>query len=118
MIAPQTVQLDRALKLLFDDPLADSRTPDIAVQPNLGVIYAKITATKIAEHGGFTEPDTHVALLVASPRLHHGEVKAVVQTTQIAPTILKALGLDANELRAVQIEKTQSLPGLELDADN
>ena len=33
-----------------------------------------------------------------------------VETTQIAPTILKLLGLDPNALRAVRIEHTRVLP--------
>ena len=32
---------------------------------------------------------------------------APVETTQIAPTILELLGLDPDELKAVQIEDTQ-----------
>jgi hypothetical protein len=35
-----------------------------------------------------------------------------VQTTQIAPTILKALGLNPNALEAVKQEKTVVLPAL------
>jgi hypothetical protein len=35
-----------------------------------------------------------------------------VQTKQVAPTILKALGLDPASLQAVQKEGTQELPGL------
>jgi hypothetical protein len=34
-----------------------------------------------------------------------------VQTTQIAPTILKLLGLNPGALQAVEIEKTRILPG-------
>jgi hypothetical protein len=39
-----------------------------------------------------------------------------VETTQVAPTILAALGLDPNSLQSVQIEGTQVLPGLGLDS--
>jgi hypothetical protein len=35
-----------------------------------------------------------------------------VETTQIAPTILRLLGLNPYELQAVQIEHTQVVPGL------
>ena len=34
------------------------------------------------------------------------------ETTQIAPTILTLLGLDPNQLQAVQMEHTQVLPGI------
>jgi hypothetical protein len=35
-----------------------------------------------------------------------------VETTQIAPTILRLLGLDPDDLQAVRIEHTRVLPGL------
>jgi hypothetical protein len=53
-----------------------------------------------------------VALLVANPSLHPKAVGAKVLTTQIAPTILLALGLDPDKLQAVEIDGTHSLPGL------
>jgi hypothetical protein len=101
-----------ALQLLFPSAQEDSRAPDIVIEPELGVIYAKPNNTGIAEHGGFGEEDTHVPLLIANPGIKALEIHAAVQTTQIAPTILRLLGLDPNQLKAVQIEKTQVLPGL------
>lgn len=100
------------LALNYDDPTRDSRTPDIIVVTQTGVILAGASATKISEHGGFDEDNTHVALLVESPGLNGGVVTAPVHATQIAPTILSALGLDPNDLQAVELEKTQELPGL------
>ena len=35
---------------------------------------------------------------------------SAVETTQIAPTILRLLGLDPNALKSVRIERTQALP--------
>jgi arylsulfatase A-like enzyme len=84
------------------------------VIPRPGVIYAGATATKIAEHGGFSEDDVHVLLVVSNPQLVPGASTAAVQTTQIAPTILSMLGLDPQKLQAVQLEKTPTLPGLQL----
>jgi hypothetical protein len=108
----QKILSGQSLQLLFNDPATDPRVPNIVVIPRPGVIYAGKTATKIAEHGGFSDDDTHVLLLVASPHLAPGVVKTPVQTTQIAPTILSMLGLDPQALQAVQMEKTQVLPGL------
>ena len=108
----QEVLSGDALKLLFNDPTKDSRSPDIVVVPEQGVIYTGSTA-KIAEHGGFNEDDTHVSLLIANPDLKKGNVYTPVQTTEIAPTILHLLHLDPNKLIAVQIEHTQILPGFE-----
>lgn len=96
------------LDLLFG-PL-DERRPDIAIEPRAGVIYTKPSATKIAEHGGFADDDTHVALLVANPRLRPRTVTAPVANVQVAPTILRALGLPTDQLAAVDIEGTQTLP--------
>src|SRR6185312_13246838 len=101
-----------SLQLLFPDPKKDSRVPDIIIEPEFGVIYAKPTFTGIAEHGGFVDEDTHVPLLISNPALKSQEVHAAVHTPQIAPTILRLLGLDPNSLGAVRIEKTEVLPGL------
>jgi len=94
----------------FGDATKDSRVPDIIVQPMNGVIYTKPTATKIAEHGGMGEDDTHVALLLSNPAMAAAEVKDPVTNTQVAPTILAALGLDPNALQAVKAEGTKALP--------
>jgi len=99
-----------SLQLRYNNPLQDSRTPDILVEPDYGVIYTG--GSKIAEHGGISEDDTHVALLVSSPCLKEAEIKSPVTTMQIAPTILKALGLNPHDLQAVQMECTRVLPGL------
>jgi len=75
------------------------------------VIYT--SGSKIAEHGGFNPDDVHVALLVSYPNLPGANVTSSVATTQIAPTILNALGLNPSELEAVQLEHTLALPGFE-----
>jgi hypothetical protein len=99
------------LSLPFQDPATDSRTPDIIGIARVGVIYTG--GSKIAEHGGFNEDDTHVALIVANAGLGQSVVSAAVTTTQIAPTILQALGLDPSALDAVRMEGTTVLPGLQ-----
>ena len=99
------------LTLYFNDPLSDPRTPDIIVAPNVGVIYTGGTG-KVAEHGGFAEDDRHVMLLVSNPKIKASTFLDQVETRQIAPTILKALGLDPTQLIAVQKEFTETLPGL------
>jgi hypothetical protein len=49
---------------------------------------------------------------VSHPDLKTSSINTAVATTQIAPTILKALGLEPRELEAVRLEGTQVLPGL------
>jgi arylsulfatase A-like enzyme len=94
-------------------PNGDSRTPDIIITPNIGVVYTG-GKKKVAEHGGFAHDDTNVMLLVSNPSFSSATVDTAVETAQIAPTILSALGLDPDALQAVQKEGTQVLPGLEL----
>src|ERR1700691_4667435 len=93
-------------------PGQDPRTPDIIVTPNVGVTYSGST-TMIADHGGFTHDDTNVMLLVAHPSFTAQTVSAETQTTQVAPTILQALGLDPSALDAVRAEGTSVLPEVE-----
>jgi len=100
-----------SLTLQFNDPLIDSRTPDIIVAPNVGVIYTGGTA-KVAEHGGFAYDDRNVLLIVSNPSYKRSTFNDQVETRQIAPTIVKALGLDPNLLSAVKSEHTETLPGL------
>jgi hypothetical protein len=99
------------LKLKFNDPLTDSRTPDIIVQPVYGTIYTKSSSNKVAEHGGFSVGDTNVGLILSNPVLNQGlVVKTPVLTSQVAATILKALGIDPDELESVRKEGIAVLP--------
>jgi predicted AlkP superfamily pyrophosphatase or phosphodiesterase len=99
------------LKLKFNDPAHDSRTPDIIVQPVYGTIYTTSTK-KNSEHGGFSYGDTNVGLIVSNPELQASTLKTPVATSQVAVTILQALGIDPKSLKSVQVEKTVELPGL------
>jgi hypothetical protein len=89
----------------------DPRTPDIVVQPNVGVVYTG-SLKKQEEHGGFAHDDTNVIMLVSNPSLKSRTVSAFVETAQVAPTILRLLGLDPRALDAVREEGTVILPGL------
>lgn len=98
------------LKLKFNNPLHDSRTPDIIVQPVYGTIYTKASKNKVAEHGGLSFGDTNVGLIVSNPALSARVVKTPVLTSQVAATILKSLDIDPKELQAVRIEGIHALP--------
>jgi hypothetical protein len=100
-----------AIGQMFNLPSADPRTPDIIVTPNIGVTYAG-SPKKLAEHGGFSHDDTNVMMLLSNPSFSPKTVTSPVETMQVAPTILKALGLDPNKLQSVQQEHTQVLPDL------
>jgi len=82
------VMAGEELKLKFRDPLADSRTPDIIVQPLYGTIYTGAAKNKVAEHGGFSFGDTNVGLIVSNRAIDPQIVKTPVLTSQVAATIL------------------------------
>jgi hypothetical protein len=96
---------------LFNGQLAGNPTrhPDIIVSPALGVVYAAANS-KLCDHAGFHEQDLHVAMVVAGPKVHAGTVTTPVSLRQVAPTILKALGLKKRALDAVRLEHTKALP--------
>jgi len=91
------------------EPGEDPRSPEIIVTPNVGVTYSGSTSM-IGDHGGFAHDDTNVMLLVSNPGFKARTVSAVVATRQVAPTIVKALGLDPRALDAVRAEGTPVLP--------
>ncbi len=100
--------LDRpSLIPLYGDPFENSRVPDFVAVTDHGVICTG--GSKLSEHGGFSDDDRNVALLLSSPRIKPAIGEALSYTTQIAPTILAALGLDPNRLKAVREEHTQVL---------
>ncbi len=95
----------------FGVPVSDPRHPDVFGRVQVGVVYT--TGTKIAEHGGDNPADRDVALVVYAPgAVRRSLSDRWVGTTQVAPTILRLLGLDPNALQAVQIEGTRVLPGI------
>jgi len=101
-----------SLFLNYNDPTQDPRTPDIIVTPNVGVTYSGSHA-KQAEHGGFAHDDTNVVLLLSNPSFKPRTVSAGVGTAQVAPTILRALGISPSALDAVRAEGTSVLPAVQ-----
>jgi arylsulfatase A-like enzyme len=95
----------------FGVPYSDPHHPDVFGISQVGTIYT--TGSKIAEHGGDNAGDRDVPLVVYAPgNVQAGRSDQWVETTEIAPTVLKLLGLDPNQLQAVQEEGTQVLPGI------
>ena len=92
----------------YEDPYHNTRVPDFIALTDHGVICT--SGSKLAEHGGFSQDDRNVALLVSSPKIEHAQTVADrTYTTQIAPTILQALGLDPHSLQSVREEGAQVL---------
>lgn len=92
----------------YNSPLSDPRTPDIILKVNTGVIFTG--GTKIAEHGGLNEDDVHTALLLSMDGMQGAVVKTATTNQQVAPTIIRALGLDPSSLDAVREEQITVLP--------
>jgi|tagenome__1003787_1003787.scaffolds.fasta_scaffold20982894_5 hypothetical protein len=111
-IGAGTITSGPAVEALFGGQLAGNptRIPDIVVQPANGVVYAAPNA-KLVDHGSGSAEDTHVPLVVVNPANQAGvSLNCPVSLRQVAPTILKALGLKPKLLDAVRLEGTKSLP--------
>jgi len=100
----------------FGTSESDARYPDIFGLVTTGVVYTG-GKSKLAEHGGASADDRDVPLVVSTVGASGDRddnrsrtVDSTVETTQIAPTILKLLGLDPKQLQAVRIEGTHVLP--------
>jgi hypothetical protein len=94
----------------FHVAVGDSRVPDVFGISQYGVVYTGGKG-KIAEHGGANPQDRAVPLIVSGAGVGHEEViSSPVETTSIAPTIARLLGLNPNALQAVRIEHTPALP--------
>ena len=95
---------------LFGAPIGDSHAPDLVGIAQHGVVYTG-NVKKISEHGGAAADDRDVPLVVSGAAVDHGQVNvSQVLTTRIAPTILRLLGLNPEELQAIHTEHTQALP--------
>ena len=90
----------------------DDRAPDLIVQYKPGVVLS--SSNKRSEHGGFSEDDSHIALVLSGAlpaNLQGTTVTDQLLDTQLAPTMLEALGLDPSLLQGAVIDGTTALPG-------
>ena len=107
------ISVTHTRKTGFGAPINNPFVPDIIVQPDLGIIYTT-SKKKVEEHGGLSADDRNVACFVSSPRLGNArKFTQRVSTTQVAPLILEALGIDSGELEGVRAEGTKILPGFD-----
>jgi hypothetical protein len=100
------------LRLIMNSADEDSRMPDLILQPQAGVIWMRKGDDRPQMHGGFSDEQNHVALLVSGRQLTGRVDKTPVPTTQIAPLILRILGMEKMDLRALHQEHTPALPGI------
>jgi hypothetical protein len=127
----QAFQLLRSLKNSQSDTgidriipgnyLVDPRVPSLTITVQPGILYGDPSSPKRAEHGGYSDDDTHTALIVGSgglpPNFGGTTQPAKASNTQIAVTALQALGLNSDALQGAKAEGTTLLPGLGLSSD-
>ncbi len=105
-----TVYAGAAAAGYFKVQPGDPRVPDVFGISQYGTVFTGGHA-KIAEHGGANPQDRDVPLVVSGAPVGGRDSSAQpVETTQIAPTILKLLGLNPAYLMSVNIEHTRTLP--------
>ena len=100
------------LTLTLNSPMKDSRTPDIILQPEFGVLWTTQDDGASAAHGGMLDEETHVALLVSGSQLTGRYDPTYVPTTQLGPLLLRALGMEKFDLQALHLEHSPALPGI------
>jgi hypothetical protein len=104
-----TVFAGSAAAKFFGVPAGDPRVPDLFGIVQHGVVYTG-GKSKIAEHGGVDPQDRNVPIVLAGAGVDGAQtLREPVETTHIASTILRLLGLNPRELQAVQREHTPSL---------
>jgi hypothetical protein len=108
----QEIYWDGRPSLTLGSPAKDSRMPDIILQPRAGVIWTPQDTHALMFHGGMLDQDTHVALMLSGVPLTGRSDPTYVPTTQLAPLLLRALGIEKFDLRALHVEHSPALPGI------
>ncbi len=99
------------LKLIMNTAKEDSRMPDVILEPQAGVVWSK--GGQWPEHlGGFSDDENHVAMLISGRQLTGRVDKTPVPTGQVAPLILRILGMEKLDLQALHHEHVPALPGI------
>ena len=100
------------IALRFNLPAQDSRMPDLILVPREGVVWTEAKNGDGQLPAGFGEKDAHVPLLISGAQLTPRLDKTMVPTSQAAPLILRALGMEKFDLEALRREHTPALPGI------
>lgn len=111
LLGIQDVLAGTRLSLTLNSPQMDSRMPDIVLQGNYGVRWT-VEPAELETAGGWLDEETHVALLVSGTQLTGRRDPTWVPITQVAPLLLRALGMEKFDLLALHIEHSPALPGI------
>ena len=108
----QDIYYGNRLALTLNAPAADPRMPDIILQPRVGVRWSSGSDNELMSYGGMLDQDTHVALMISGAQLTGRADPTYVPTTQLAPLLLRAVGMEKFDLRALHLEHSPALPGI------
>ncbi len=100
------------LQLRYNDLTTDPRMPNILLQASMGVIWTSPASAELNAPGGLTDEGVNVPVLVSGPGLEGRIDKTEVPTSQIAPAILKSLGMEKFGLEALHHEHTPAIPDI------
>ena len=94
----------------YGSPFFDSRVPDLIIGAKVGTLWNN--GFEFEDHGGFLPQDLDVPLIAYNPNLKPANITQVVNTRQVASTMLQALGLPLAQLDAYRLGDSPVLPGL------
>lgn len=107
-----TIATGAELALTMNPPTDDSRMPDIVLEPRESIRYTAGGLFGLSIDGGDREAETHVPVLISGAQFTGRIDKTWVPVTQVAPLLLRALGMDKFNLDALHHEHTPALPGI------
>ena len=96
----------------FGNPRFDARAPDVVVYAKDGTLYS--TNKQTENHGAWIPDDLDVPLVFYNPTFTPANISLEVKTTQLAATMLSALGLPLAQLDAWRAEGAPVIPYLGL----
>ena len=92
--------------LVANRPSDDSRMPDIMLWPATSIQWGS------SNLGSGLAEDDHVAMLISGKQLTGRVDKTTVPVTQLAPLLLRALGMEKFDLQSLHQEHSPALPGI------
>ncbi|RDW68157.1 hypothetical protein BP6252_09553 [Coleophoma cylindrospora] len=103
---------DEVWEFGFGNPRVDPRAPDVVIAAKDGTLYS--TNTQTANHGAWLPDDLDVPMVFYNPTFTGKNMTLPVKTTQLASTMLSALGLPLAQLDGWRKEGAPVLPYLNL----
>jgi hypothetical protein len=103
---------DEVWEFGFGNPRVDSRAPDVMIIAKDGTLFSANAQTE--NHGAWLPDDLEVPMVFYNPSFSPANHSLEVKTTQLASTMLSALGLPLAQLDGWRSEGSPVLPLLGL----